>query len=289
MYRIQGNIFLLVLPTDCFYLCKNQLYSLLYWIEVFLSRMIRFPDRGAHDGNMSSSHRTPCPEQFQGLADEVLCRRIAAGSHEAFLALFDRYWDMVFALAHSVLRDKAEAEDLAQGLFVEFHRNMLQFDETRGSLRTLLLRFAYTKAIDQRRRLQSRHFYSNVQIEEVDPEALTEESCSIHGLSMEEAGRLIEQTLLRLDPKQRATVHAYYFRGLSVHEIATEFGESFGNVRHYLYRGLEKMRKLIVTGNQAAEPEEREGTMVARLLRKSFQAGSFGGARCQVTIIILTN
>src|SRR5580693_1836621 len=212
--------------------------------------------------------RRHVPEQLRSLPDEELCREVAKGSHVAFLVLFDRYWQDVFRLAYSVLRNKAEAEDLVQGLFLEVHTTMLRYDEERGSFRTLLLRYAYTRAIDQRRHLESRRYYTSVQIEELDPEVLARDVSLASGLSLEEGTRLIEQGLEQLDDKQRAAVTAYFFRGLSVNEIARELGESFGNARHHLYRGLERMRRVLASNEETEESTEPEPNVVLRFHRR---------------------
>lgn len=195
-----------------------------------------------HGANELSSH-----------SDEWLCREVLKGNHEAFLALFDRYWREVFHLADSVLRDKAEAEDLVQVLFLEVHTTTLGFDEERGSFRALLLRHAYTRALDHRRRLERRRYYTNMQIEELDTDMLAREVSLPSGLSPEEGMRLINQALAHLDDKQRAAVTAYSFRGLSVNEIAEEMGESYGNARHHFYRGLDRMRRLITPKGQTEQ------------------------------------
>jgi len=208
------------------------------------------------------------PEQLRLHSDENLCREIAKGNHEAFLVLFDRYWQDVFRLAHSVLRNEAEAEDLVQGLFLEVHTTMLRYDEQRGSFRTLLLRYAYTRAIDHRRHLESRRYYTSVEIEEVEPELLVRHESPVYGLTLEEGTRLIEQGLQHLDEKQRAAVTAYFFRGLSVNEIARELGESFGNARHHLYRGLERMRRVLAPKDEADETSEPDRDVVLRLHRR---------------------
>jgi len=182
--------------------------------------------------------------------------------------LFDRYWQDVFRLAYSVLRNKAEAEDLVQGLFLEVHTTMLRYDEQRGSFRTLLLRYAYTRAIDQRRHLESRRYYTSVQIEELEPEVLARDVSLASGLSLEEGTRLIEQGLEQLDHKQRAAVMAYFFRGLSVNEIARELGESFGNARHHLYRGLERMRRVLASKEEMEQSSEPEPKVVLRFHRR---------------------
>lgn len=218
---------------------------------------------------MTFWRRFPAPEHLRSLTDEALCREVVKGNHEAFLVLFDRYWQDVFRLAYSVLRNTAEAEDLVQGLFLEVHSTMLRYDEERGSFRTLLLRYAYTRAIDHRRHLESRRYYTSVQIEEVDPEVLAQDVSLMSGLSLEEGTRLIEQGLEQLDEKQRTAVTAYFFRGLSVNEIADELGESFGNARHHLYRGLERMRRVLAPKDEADESAEPEQTPILRLNRRA--------------------
>jgi RNA polymerase sigma-70 factor, ECF subfamily len=205
-------------------------------------------------------------ELLRSHSDESLCREVVNGSHEAFLVLFDRYWQDVFRLARAVLRNEAEAEDLVQALFLEVHTTMLRFNEEKGFFRTRILRYAYTRAIDQRRRLESRQYYANLYIDDVEPEALAHEESFASGLSPEESARLIEQGLEALEDKQRAAVTAYFFRGLSMDEIAEELGESYGNARHHLYRGLERMRKTLAPKEQTEESSEKaDQTVTLRL------------------------
>jgi RNA polymerase sigma-70 factor (ECF subfamily) len=208
------------------------------------------------------------PEALASLDDERLCREVRAGNHQAFLELFDRYWRQVFRLASAIIRDEAEAEDLAQALFLEVHRNLLQFDPQKGSFRTLLFRYAYTRAIDQRRRLKSRHFYSNVPLEDLDASSLANGPSFSWGYSMEEGTQLIRQAMEHLDEKQRATVEAYFFRGLSLNEIAEELGDSFGNARHHLYRGLAKMRKLLLGADGKEKPAEASRSISSSVQNK---------------------
>src|SRR6267378_602704 len=220
-----------------------------------------FVDVSSGRGEIMFGKRPNAPEQLRSLPDEALCREATGGNHDAFLVLFDRYCEDVFRLAYSVLRNKAEAEDLVQGLFLEVHTTMLRYDEQRGSFRTLLFRYAYTRAIDHRRHLESRRYYSSLQIEELNPETLQQHASLTSGLSPEEGTHLVEQALNHLDAKQRAAVTAYFFRGLSVNEIAHELGESFGNARHHLYRGLDRMRRLLAPREEAPPEPDRSVTL----------------------------
>ena len=46
-----------------------------------------------------------------------------------------------------------------------------------------------------------------------------------------------------LTEMQRRTLELFYFQGLELREISQRLNEPFGNVRHHLYRGLERLRK----------------------------------------------
>ena len=226
------------------------------------------PPREASVAKMKFGRKLYASDRLRASSDEALCREVASGNHDAFLVLFDRYCEDVFSLAYSILSNKADAEDLVQSLFLEVHTTMLRNDEQKGSFRTLLLRYAYTRAIDQRRHLESRQHYTSVQVEEVDPKTLTQDASFASGLSAEEGSRLIEQAMQQLDGKQRAVVTAYFFQGLSIDEIAHQLGESFGNTRHYLYRGLERMRKLLAPREQENEVSEQDRNLTLRFSRR---------------------
>lgn len=202
--------------------------------------------------------RVCSPEKLRYLPDEALCSEVRKGNQEAFLALFDRYAADVFRLAYSVLRNKEEAEDLVQSLFLEVHTTMLRYDGQKGSFRTLLLRYAYTRAIDHRRRLECRRYYTCVALEGVRSDVFVRGGLAAAGLSQEDSTHLIEQAMRHLDAKQRTVVRDYFFMGFSLNEIAEEMGESFGNVRHHLYRGLEKMRKVLTPEEEVNEVSGRE-------------------------------
>ena len=217
---------------------------------------------------MTFWRRLPATERLRSLSDETLCREVVNGSHEAFLVLFDRYWQDVFRLARAIIRNEAEAEDLVQALFLEVHTTMLRFNEEKGSFRTRILRYAYTRAIDHRRHLESRRYYSSVEIEEIEPELLVRHESPVSGLTLEEGTHLIRQGLEQLDAKQRAAVTAYFFRGLSVNEIAHELGESFGNARHHLYRGLERMRRVLAPKDEPDETSEPDRGVMVRMHRR---------------------
>jgi RNA polymerase sigma-70 factor (ECF subfamily) len=180
----------------------------------------------------------------EGPSDEILMDCIVKSDKEALALLFHRYAQIVRGLALRILRDTSEADDLLQDIFLFIHRKCALFDASKGSARSWILRITYHRAIDQRRYLESRHFYKRVDvgggIELPDPRsdaAESEEALEVVGKPT--IGMLLET----LTEDQRKTLTLHFFEGCAFEEIAGRLGQSVGNIRHHYYRGLDKLRK----------------------------------------------
>jgi RNA polymerase sigma-70 factor (ECF subfamily) len=189
------------------------------------------------------------------LSDESLLEQLREGSQVALALLFRRYARIVRAVAYRILRDWAEADDLLQEVFLFIFRKCALFDAGRGSARSWIVQVTYHRAIDRRRHLASRGYYSS---EELDETLLTIDEPmsdttfyerSIEGSLGTEMLRRIEEAL---SSDQRRTMLLYFFEGYTFEEIAERIGQTVGNARNHYYRGLEKIRKLVFT------PELRE-------------------------------
>jgi RNA polymerase sigma-70 factor (ECF subfamily) len=100
------------------------------------------------------------------VSDEALVQQVCVGSREALAILFRRYARVVRSIALRVLRDASEADDLLQDVFILVSRLCRTFDSSKGSAQFWILQMAYRRAISRRRYLSSRHFYTNVELEE---------------------------------------------------------------------------------------------------------------------------
>ena len=97
-------------------------------------------------------------------SDECLMVRISEGNRESLAVLFRRYSRLVRGVALRILRDDSEADDLLQELFLFVHRKASIFDSQKSSLRSWIVQMTYQRAIDRRRYLQSRHFYTHLEL-----------------------------------------------------------------------------------------------------------------------------
>jgi RNA polymerase sigma-70 factor (ECF subfamily) len=62
---------------------------------------------------------------------------LKSGRVDALAALFERYQRLVFAVARRILGDSAEAEDLAQDVFIEIYRKANLYDPEKGERENL--------------------------------------------------------------------------------------------------------------------------------------------------------
>jgi RNA polymerase sigma-70 factor, ECF subfamily len=177
------------------------------------------------------------------LADEVLIERICLGDKEAFASLFRRYARLVRSVAARILRDTAEAEDLAQDLFLFIHRKCGLFDPSRSSARSWIVQMTYHRAIERRRYLTTRHFYTRREIPR-DAERKVGIPATESDYSAEVVfGRNgLEKVLEALSEDQRETLRLHFFEGYTLTEISTMLTQPLGNVRHHYYRALDKLR-----------------------------------------------
>jgi RNA polymerase sigma-70 factor (ECF subfamily) len=194
--------------------------------------------------------------QLQRLPDEELLACLQDGQSDALAVFFDRYQRLVLSVALRIVRDPGEAEDVTQTVFLDFYRAVAQFDPRKGTTKVWLMQYAYHRAFNRRQHLQGREFYKSAELEELENRRV--EAHATFGLTSPETKALVRQSMNALSNPQRAVIEMACYEGLSMREIADRTGDSFVNVRHHYYRGLQKLRSLI-SGGGDREPTARGG------------------------------
>jgi len=180
-------------------------------------------------------------------ADEELAEQLQSGNSDALTVLFNRYSGLLFGIAKRILRDDADAEDAVQQIFLDVYRSIQQFDREKGNFKTWLLMFAYHRTFNRRRSQTSQRLFDTCSLED----GIAHDDHSYQGSrASPENNVLIDQFLKSLQPRQRRTIELIYYEGLTAEEVSTHTGESVRVVRHNLYRGLDKMRKLLLRDDQ---------------------------------------
>jgi len=185
-----------------------------------------------------------------GASDEALMAQIQGGNREALGVLFHRYARLVRGLALRILRDHSEADDLLQDLFLFVYRKCSIFDPSKGSTRSWIVQMTYQRAIDRRRYLRSRHFYTRLDLNG----AADLPDQRLEGREDDDTfGQLVGNTTIQglletLTGDQRNTLSLHFVEGYTFDEIAAKLDQSLGNIRNHYYRGLDKLRKQMFPG-----------------------------------------
>lgn len=161
--------------------------------------------------------------------------RVQAGDLEAFAQLVERFQNMVYGLALSILRRREDAEETAQDTFLKLFRARHTYDESKN-LEPWLLRIAGNASRDKLRRRRAGEMpllrrADDSLLELADPRSLPEDHKQPHD---EEAVRLALDTL---SDKVRLPLELKYRRGLTNAQIAAALQVSVSNVKVQIARG----------------------------------------------------
>lgn len=169
---------------------------------------------------------------------------------DPFEAFMRNYQDMVFTTAARLLGNAADAEDIAQEVFLKAHARFPGFDGIQhvgGWLR----RVATNLALNHLTRYRARwRFFSELNSDESDedfstrlpaPEILPGEHSEADRLA------LLEAALHKLPDAQRVPLVLYHFEEMSYEEIAAHTGASLSKVKIDLHRGREALRRKLQT------------------------------------------
>ena len=164
---------------------------------------------------------------------------------EQFEAAYRRLAPTCLRIAHTVLRDRAAAEDVVQDLFLQLWRNPDAYDPARGPLRSYVAMLARSRSIDRRRsgsakdsafeRLTHEHRTRNVRAADGADEA---------ALRRELARQMLSK-VNTLPAEQRDALLLAFGRGLTAREIAHAGNLPLGTAKSRIRMGLARVRELV--------------------------------------------
>ena len=155
---------------------------------------------------------------------------------DSFERLFLQEYPKVVAIAYRVLADRTAAEDVAQEVFLKFHRSHSPDSQhASGWLHAAAVHSALNVIRGERRRAQreTAHALDPARPAILSPERIVEDA---------EQRREVRRALMRL-PERTAAVLMLRHSGLSYAEVATALGIKVGNVGTLLRRAEEALRK----------------------------------------------
>ncbi len=187
--------------------------------------------------------------------------RVKRGDRVAFTELVEKYKQPVMNLVYRTLHDEAEAEDLAQIVFLQVYKSAKRY-ESRAKFSTWLFTIARNLCLNEIRR-RSRHPADSLEEahaeHEDQPRQQYEDKSSVappekllHG----ELAQKIEEALAGLPENQRTAILLCRQEELSYEEIAEILGCSLSATKSLIHRGREtlkeKLKPYLKTGEWGA-------------------------------------
>ena len=178
--------------------------------------------------------------------------RAQAGDRAAYGELVRRFEPTVYAVALARLRNPAEAQELAQEVFLHGMKKLAQLRDPQcfaGWLRQITVRMAINRL--------TRHG----PLHKVEGEALENAEAAGAGpleqLVRSEQAAALYRGLDRLKPVDRATLLAFYIRGRSLKQMSREFETPVGTIKRRLHVARNRLRKQLERAAVGGEPAAR--------------------------------
>jgi len=173
-----------------------------------------------------------------------LLARSGLGDRQAFAQLYERSSAHLFAVVLRINRDRAQAEEVLQEVYVNVWRAAKGFDAAQSQPLTWLTSIARNRAIDSLRRRQAepqtqparldddedRNVYDDVP----DEDAPT----PLEMLGRASDARALARCMDGLSAPQRQSVALAFYDGLSHAEVAEHMREPLGTVKSWVRRAL---------------------------------------------------
>ncbi|RJL01500.1 sigma-70 family RNA polymerase sigma factor [Paracoccus aestuarii] len=173
---------------------------------------------------------------------EKLISRIALGDRDAFDALYDATSAKLHAVCMSVLRDRPEAEETLQEVYIRIWQGAGRYAANGLSPMTWLITIARNRAIDRLRARAARPATA-------PEDAALDMACPAPGPESEtilaQQRRMLDECLNRLAEPQAIAVRAVYLEGASYADLAESAGIPINTARSWLRRSLLRLKDCV--------------------------------------------
>ncbi len=174
--------------------------------------------------------------------DLALVSRAAAGDMVAFEDLVRRYRNDVYALSYHFLKNREEAWDTSQEVFIKAHRALGRY-RGEASFKTWILRITANHCKDQ---FKKRKLDTVVLDETIGGGPASPNLGPDRSLEAQELGKAIDEAVAALPPKHRMAFVLREYEDMSYQEMAAAMRCSLGTVMSRLHHARKKLQQALL-------------------------------------------
>lgn len=177
-------------------------------------------------------------------SDQDVIKEILQGNKSAYSVLVDRYKDMVFTLSLRMMKNKENAEEVAQDAFVKMFKSLVHF-KGNSKFSTWLYKITYNTCLDKIK--GNKNKIQTETINEVIENKLCKDNDALNALEEKEKKNFVQSCLALLPPEDSFILTLFYLEEQSIEETANILGIKPNNVKIKLYRSRKKLAALLQT------------------------------------------
>ena len=183
-----------------------------------------------------------------------LLARAGLGDRAAFATLYERTSSHLFAVVLRINRDRAQAEDILQEVYVNVWRAASSFDAAQSQPLTWLTSIARNRAIDSLRRQQTQ---PRMRVGAASADGVESEDDDVYETVADDApgplellsraadARSLAACMDQLSATQRQSLSLAFFQGLSHGEVAAQMRQPLGTIKSWLRRSLVALKSCL--------------------------------------------
>ena len=188
------------------------------------------------------------------LAIERLVQMSAEGNEKAFSQLVSIYEDSVFNMAMYITKNREDALDVSQEVFLKLWRTLESF---RGecSIKSYLMKLTKNAALDLKRRNSYRQTVSLTmendegESSQLDIADTSEDANPQEAYLRRERIERVRRAISELDEEHRQVIVMREINGMSYREISDALGINEGTVKSRINRARSALKKILTDGN----------------------------------------
>jgi RNA polymerase sigma-70 factor (ECF subfamily) len=174
------------------------------------------------------------------MEQELLVKELLKKDKSSFTLLYDNYSKSLFGVIYNLIRNKEEAEDVLQEVFVKIWNNIDSYNESKGRLYTWMLNIARNTTIDK---LRSKGYNNSQKNLSADNFVYILEDNSKTMNRIDAIG--IKKFIDKLKPKCIQIIELLFFQGFTQQEASEELEIPLGTVKTNNRNCMNELRLMI--------------------------------------------
>ena len=174
--------------------------------------------------------------------DEYYINETLNGNVNAYAFLVERYKHMVFTLTIRIVKNREEAEEVSQDVFVKAYKNLKSF-KGESKFSTWIYKIGYYASLDVVKK--NKRQINSINIDEFNEGNIGSMQDGLKYLEAKERKKVISDALLRLNEDEQVILTLYYFEEMPLKEISKVVNLSLENIKVKLFRARKKLFSLL--------------------------------------------